>query len=478
MREVRPIGAEALDALPLAPKETIRTEYKAAMADFSAKIVVLDDDPTGIQTVHGVPVYTEWDRDSILDGFRSESRTFFLLTNSRALSARESREVHECIAERVVKASEETGKDFVLVSRGDSTLRGHYPLEPDTLKNVAERLTGRSFRGEIVIPFFPEGGRYTLDGIHYVRSGDTLMPAGMTEFAKDKTFSYRASDLSEWIEEKTGGACRAEDVVPVSIEELRARDCEGIYKKLTEGEGYLHLVVSAAEYCDLEAFAVPLVRAMKAGFRYVFRSAAALPKVLGNVDDAPLLTREQLVPDGSRKGGLLVIGSHVGKTTAQLAKLKESDLPIEYVEFNQHLVLEEGGLERETERVSRLASELIAKGVTAAVYTRRERVDLKGFDPEGQLALSVRISRAVTGVVEGLTERPSFLIAKGGITSSEIGTRALGVKKAIALGQIRPGVPVWQTGPESRFPFLPYVIFPGNVGTDDDLTLALGTLMK
>ena len=478
MREVRPIGTEVLEALPAAPAETIHADYKAAMEGFSPKIIVLDDDPTGIQTVHGIPVYTEWDEAAILDGFRSDARMFFLLTNSRALSAHETASLHGSIAERIAKASEETGKDFVLISRGDSTLRGHYPLEPDTLKNTVERLTGRQYRGEIVIPFFPEGGRFTLDNVHYVRSGDALTPAGMTEFANDKTFAYRASDLTEWIEEKTQGACRAEDVVSVSVEELRAREYDGIFRKLTEGGGYSRIVVNAAAYCDLEAFAVPLVRAMRSGFRFVFRTAAALPKVLGNVDDAPLLTRSVLVPDGNRSGGMIVIGSHVRKTTAQLEELKKSRLPIEYVEFDQHRVLEEGGLEDETKRVCALAEEKIRSGITVAVYTRRDRLDFGTEDPERQLALSVRISRAVTGVVEGLTVRPSFLIAKGGITSSEIGTRALGVKKALALGQIRPGVPVWQTGEESKFPFLPYVIFPGNVGTEDDLRLAVETFFE
>ena len=87
----------------------------------------------------------------------------------------------------------------------------------------------------------------------------------------------------------------------------------------------------------------------------------------------------------------------------------------------------------------------------------------------GDLHLSVEIARALTGVVAGLSVQPAFLIAKGGITSSDIGVEALGVKRALILGQAAPGVPVWQTGAESKFPGLSYIIFPGNVGEADTL---------
>ena len=76
-----------------------------------------------------------------------------------------------------------------------------------------------------------------------------------------------------------------------------------------------------------------------------------------------------------------------------------------------------------------------------------------------------------------LPVRPSFIVAKGGITSSDVGVKALRVRKALVKGQIRPGIPVWQTGEESTFPGLPYVIFPGNVGAEDDLYRIAETLI-
>ncbi len=173
------------------------------------KLVVLDDDPTGIQTVHDVSVYTDWSQESIDAGFQEENRTFFILTNSRSFSAQRTEEVHREIALRVAEAARKSCKDYLLVSRGDSTLRGHYPLETETLRRTLEQQGELSFDGEIILPFFREGGRYTLENIHYVLENDILTPTGETEFAKDKTFGYRSSDLREWVEEKTKGTYRA-----------------------------------------------------------------------------------------------------------------------------------------------------------------------------------------------------------------------------------------------------------------------------
>jgi uncharacterized protein YgbK (DUF1537 family) len=70
------------------------------------------------------------------------------------------------------------------------------------------------------------------------------------------------------------------------------------------------------------------------------------------------------------------------------------------------------------------------------------------------------------------------LIAKGGITSSDIATKSLKVKLAMVAGSILPGVPVWKLGEESLFPGMHYVIFPGNVGGDDALSLAVAKFAK
>ena len=151
--------------------------------------------------------------------------------------------------------------------------------------------------------------------------------------------------------------------------------------------------------------------------------------------------------------------------------LRESGPAMEFIEFNQHRVLEPGGLEAEVRRVLSQVEKLLPAGRSVTVFTRRERLDPDTEDPDRQLKMSTEISDAVTSVIGKLQVRPSFIVAKGGITSSDVGTKALCVRKALVKGQIRPGIPVWQTGEESRFPGMPYVIFPGNVGCEDDLKI-------
>lgn len=446
-----------------------RTELASALAGMKRKIVVLDDDPTGVQTVNGIYVYTAWDTGTMLEAFRSPEQMFFILTNSRGLTVPESRRQHEEIARNLAAASNASGIDYLLLSRGDSTLRGHWPMETEVLRNTLEPLTGKQYDGEVIYPFFPEGGRYTVNSVHYVRQGELLVPAGQTEFAKDKSFGYEASSLPAWCEEKSAGRYPAGACCRIDLPLLRSGDSDRIAAKLASVKRFEKIVVDSIDYEDTAVFVTALCRALEEGKEFLFRCAAALPKVLGSVPDRPLLKREDLLDADNRNGGIILVGSHVDRTSRQLAALRESACPIAFLEFNQHRVLESGGLEDEADRVLRQAEALLSTGKSVAVYTRRERLDLDSADSDRQLQISVRISDALTGIIGNLSVRPSFIVAKGGITSSDIGTKALHVRKALVKGQIRPGIPVWQTGEESKFPGLPFVIFPGNVGDDLDL---------
>ena len=441
----------------------VDAELADAMQECRKKIIVLDDDPTGVQTVHDIYVYTDWSVASIREGFADDTPMFFILTNSRGLTAGDTEILHAEIAANICKVSEETGQDFIIISRSDSTLRGHYPLETATLKESVERLTNRKIDGEIMMPFFQEGGRLTIGDVHYVACGDTLVPAADTEFAGDKTFGYAHSHLGEWIEEKTGGQFTKNSVTYITLDELRAMNYAGIRRKLMAVTGFNKVVVNAVEYADVKVFVTALAGVLDRK-NFLFRTAAALPKIIGQVSDKPLLNREELINTSNQNGGFIIVGSHVKKTTQQLEHLME--LPyIAFIEFNCYLVVDDAALERELERVIGLANEHIRNGKTVAVYTRRERFDLAGASKEDSLKLSLKIADAVTRIASSISVRPNFIIAKGGITSSDVGTKALQVKKALVMGQILHGIPVWLTGPESRFPDMPYVIFPGNVGS-------------
>ena len=463
-----PIPISRLEETPPHRRVPERSAGEASPAA-GRKIVVLDDDPTGVQTVNGVFVYTHWDRETLLEAFRAPEQMFYVLTNSRSMTAPESRRLHEEIAGSIAAAAAESGKDFLLLSRGDSTLRGHWPMETEVLRETLEALTGKRFDGEVIYPFFPEGGRFTMDDIHYVRQGEMLIPAGMTEFAKDRSFGYSASSLPQWCEEKSGGRYPAESCCRIGLEELREGNPAKIAEKLKTVGDFSKITVNSTDYRDVAVFTEALCLAVKEGKEFLFRCAAALPKVLGGVRDIPLLRREDLIDRDNANGGVILVGSHVNRTTRQLEALRNSSCPMAFLEFDQHRVLEPGGLEEEAERVLKQTEALLPAGTSVTIYTRRERLDLPGGDENRQLQISAQISDALTGIIGRLTVRPSFLVAKGGITSSDVGTKALQVRKALVRGQILPGIPVWETGEESRFPGLAYVIFPGNVGGDSDL---------
>lgn len=477
MREVNPINIDILDTFKTIDEDKLNKLLVNELKNLNRKIIVLDDDPTGVQTVHDVSVYTDWDKSSIEQGFDEENSMFFILTNSRGFTVAQTTEVHKEISKNIVDISQKVNQDFIIISRSDSTMRGHYPLETNLLKNEVEKLSGKLFDGEIIMPFFKEGGRFTIDNVHYVKEGEMLVPAGMTEFAKDKSFGYKSSDIGEWCEEKTNGEYKSSDMIYVSLEELRSLNIDSITEKLKMAKNFNKIIVNAIDYVDVKVFTIAFIRAVNSGKEFIFRSAAAITKVLGGVSDKELLTKEELVLKDNTNGGIILVGSHVNKTTQQLEELKNCKHPIEFIEFNQHLVLQENGLKNEVKRVIQVVEEKITNGKTVAVYTRRERFDLDTNDKDKQLMVSVEISDAVTSIVGMLNVRPNFIIAKGGITSSDVGTKALKVKKATVMGQIKPGIPVWMTGEESKFPNMPYIIFPGNVGEVSTLREAVEVLM-
>ncbi|MCF0261715.1 MAG: hydroxyacid dehydrogenase [Sphaerochaetaceae bacterium] len=475
MNEVKQSVA-LIDSFPCVDEAKVDVLLKAEIDLDKSKIIVLDDDPTGVQTVHDISVYTDWSCESIEDGFNDKNKVFFILTNSRGFTQKETIKVHTEIAKNIASVAKRLGRQFVIVSRSDSTLRGHYPVETEVLKSVLEDEGLASFDAEVLCPYFREGGRFTIGNVHYVKEGAYLTPAGQTEFAKDKTFGYCASNMCEYVEEKTQGSYKACDVVCISLDDIRALNIDKITKQLMGVSGFNKIVVNAVSDVDVKVFCIALYRAMKSGKRFMMRTAASIVKVMGGISNQPLLTREQMICNNTTAGGIIVVGSHTAKTTAQLEALKGLK-DVEFCLFDSDLVLDEAKFEKEKARVQSWVDGVISSGKTAVVYTKRKLLVVENDTKEEALIRSVKISNAVQSFVANLKEAPAFVMAKGGITSSDIGTKALKVKRANVLGQIQPSVPVWQLGVESRFPGTPFVIFPGNTGDETTLRSAAAILM-
>lgn len=466
-----------LNQYPKIEEAYINTLLEAELKANQKKIVVLDDDPTGVQTVHDISVYTDWSKDSIQKGFAEENRLFYVLTNSRGFTEEQTTKAHLEMAETIDEVAREAGKEYIIISRSDSTLRGHYPLETELLKSVIEKNSKKVIDGEILCPFFKEGGRFTIDDVHYVKYGEELVPAGETEFAKDKTFGYRSSNMKEYVEEKTAGRYKANDVTSISLDSIHSMDIDGITEQLMQVSDFGKIIVNAIDYVDVKVFCVALYRAMARGKVFMFRTAAAIVKVIGGVSDQPLLTRGQMIVKETINGGIVVVGSHTQKTTSQVEALKELD-GLAFIEFDSDLVLDEVAFEKEIKEVLKKEESFIKNGKTVVVYTKRKLLTVENDTKEDALLRAVKISDAVQSLVGELSVTPSFVIAKGGITSSDVGTKALRVQRANVMGQIKPGIPVWQTGEESKFPLTPYVIFPGNVGEVETLKEAVEVLIQ
>jgi uncharacterized protein YgbK (DUF1537 family) len=454
--------------LPI-PENKINGEWLQAVERIKKKIIVLDDDPTGIQTVHSIPVYTSWDLSTLRQIMKDQHKVIYLLTNSRALTSVKTQRLHKQLARDLKQIALEEEEKFLLISRSDSTLRGHYPLETKTIYDELKK--EEKIDGEIIIPFFLEGGRFTFNDIHYIKERDLLVPIGQTEFARDSVFGYKNSNLKEWIEEKTAGQYPAGQVISISLKMLREKDIEGILHKLLKIKNFNKLIVNAVEYADLKVFLIALSKSINSGKNFIFRTAASFVRVIGGINPKPLLTVGTLYPKGKPSTpGLIIIGSYVQKTTRQMKKLAELSNLI-WIEWEVSQAKTQECLKAEVDRVIFEVKKGFNSGKDICLYTTREycKNDSQNESSDKNLIFSSHISEGLTKVVQALKIRPSFLVAKGGITSSDIGVKGLNVKRAMVMGQIQPGIPVWELGSESRFPGLPYIIFPGNVGTDDTL---------
>lgn len=442
---------------PSDPIDDIRTLDQSNLKT----LIVLDDDPTGTQTVHDIEVLTEWNVEPLVEQFRKRPKCFFILTNSRALTPEKATALIKDICTNIRNAANSVGNiDYTVVLRGDSTLRGHFPEEANAAVSVLGEMDAW-----IICPFFLQGGRYTIDDIHYVADSDRLVPAGDTEFAKDASFGYKSSNLREWVEEKTIGRIPASSVTSISIQLLRKGGPDAVCMHLCSLQKGSTCIVNAASERDMAVFAAGMIQAERKGKHFLCRTAASFVSArIGIIPKAPILPKD-LGINKERNGGLIVVGSYVPKTTKQVEELKlQCGQILRSIEISVDKLAMKSSEEREEEisRAAEMADVFLRAPKDTLIMTSRELIT--GKSPSESLEINFKVSSALVEIVRRITTRPRYILAKGGITSSDLATKALEARRAKVVGQALAGVPLWQLGPESRHPGVPYIVFPGNVG--------------
>lgn len=424
------------------------------------KIIVLDDDPTGSQTVHSCLLLMEWDIETLRLGLADECPIFFILTNTRALTPEQAAQVTKEVCHNLKKAIALEGiEEFLVVSRSDSTLRGHYPVETDV---IAEELGG--FDAHFLVPAFFEGGRITRDSIHYLMVDGVETPVHETEFAQDSVFGYSYSYLPDYVEEKTEGKIKAHQVTRFLLNDIR----EGVKDKLTNLENNQCVVVDAETQSDLDNFAKDLLTVAAEGKKFLFRSAASILTSLAKLGKQPISAEKMAQYKPTNNTGVILVGSHVKKTTEQLqVLLTESDtIPVEV-----DVVLLKDNPQQKNEILNDCLTQIkqaYNSGKTPVVFTSRKELTFP--DIQQRLKFGEAVSSLLMEIVKNLPRDIGFLISKGGITSNDVLSTGLQLRLARLLGQILAGCSVITT-PENHplFPNLPVVLFPGNVGDANGL---------
>ncbi len=460
-------------ALPPIWPESLLTEIRERISSRKSKIIVLDDDPTGTQTVYDIPVITEYSAASLAREIRTLGPGFYVLTNSRSLTPQESQLLHRELASNLLEALQSqappaAATEVCLISRSDSTLRGHFPMEIEVLAEVLG-----SPDAVFIVPFFAEGGRLTIDNVHYLAEGDVLTPVARTPFAQDPVFAYQACNLREWVVEKAQGTISGDRIRSISLDDIRCGGPNRVLELIWTLPKGTFCIVNAVDYRDLEVFTLATLEAEAQGRWFLFRSAASFVATRFGLEAKPPLTVNELCSGDSQIGGLVVCGSYVPLSSQQLANLCKQK-GITAIEFDVRKFVNALSPDAYLKQLGdEIRCQLLA-GNHVVLFTSRQVI--KNFPPQESLVIGRRIAAALAHVVRDLAVRPRFLIAKGGITASELATKGLGVTRAIVRGQALPGVPVWELDESSLYPGLKFIIFPGNIGEANSLALLVQRL--
>jgi uncharacterized protein YgbK (DUF1537 family) len=467
----QPSAADVLAAAPPVRVEPdARRRIRAAHARTGRRIAVLDDDPTGSQTVHDVSVVTVFDDAEYAAGLEAAGSTCFILTNTRSLPESLTVELNTGVAGSLFQLGARLGAPIDVISRGDSTLRGHVVAEISAVDAARRAVVGSGYDGVLLIPAYFEAGRFTAGDIHWATIGGEPVPVGTSEFARDATFGYASSNLREFVAEKSGGTVIADEVRSISLEDIRLGGPRRVTEILAGVSDGAFVVVNATDYADLEIVVLGVLDAEERGRSFVYRAGPSFPRAMAGLEPQNPLRPSELWPDGNPGGhGLVVVGSHVGLTSRQVSVARERG-GLSEIELQVPILIDPDRRDAYVAETGRQVAAALA-GSDVLLFTSRTLV--RGGDADDSLALARNVSTAVIDVVRNaLAAKPSWVIAKGGITSHDVAVRGLGIRRAEVIGQLLPGMisvfrPV-EAAPEAVG--VPYVVFAGNVGDENTLS--------
>ena len=404
--------------------------------------VVLDDDPTGTQAMANVPIVLDWSGHAVAAAVREGDPSVHLLTNVRAHTAAEAGELTASAA----SAARAAFPDARLLLRGDSTLRGYVWEEYRAVRDVIS--PGAPGVPLLLVPAFPAAGRVTIGGVHLLERDGERVPLDRTEYATDAHLSYADARLAQWAHDRSGGELAAADAVEIPLAQVRAADgaeavAAGIRSAAAGGRPAV-VVPDAETIADLEVIASGL-RLAEADTKVIARCAPAFAAIVTGTAATGLVA-----PPPAGRGVLVLCGSFVPATTAQLAELDRAWPGV--TTFADVRALAGPEADREVERQAVAARELIDAHGLAVVATARDR-DAGLVDAASQQRIATELAR-VPRLVD-----PGVVIAKGGITSAVTARDGLGARSARVVGPVVTGVSLWQleAGPA-------YLVVPGNVG--------------
>ncbi len=478
------LEAEVLAAFPAEvqiPAALVADAVAASSAESPRMLVVLDDDPTGTQSVADLPVLTRWDVEDFIWAFGQAKPALYVLTNTRSLDPAEAAARNEEVVRNALAAAG-TGLRLGFVSRSDSTLRGHYPLEPDVIAATVAAVSGEATDGVVLVPAFPDAGRVTIGGVHYMRGtgedAGTLTPVGETEFAKDASFGFANSDMAKYVEEKSKGRFAAGSVIVLDLNIIRASTdpqatANAIADAIAPATDSTPIVADIVTENDLRALSLGLEEAERRGKKLLYRVGPPFGRArIGQEIRTELSGAEAYAGNTpSTAGGLIVVGSHVGVTTRQLKALTEQHSAARIVEIDvEKLLAADTGADADA-YLNRTVDNVVDALHGGDVIVHTSRLLIRTDNPAESLRIARTVSAAVVAVVNRTlkTFPPRFVIAKGGITSSDVAAHGLEIRHAIVRGPMLPGiVSLWEPvdGPAKG---IPYIVFAGNVGDDQSL---------